>query len=64
MNRKKFFLALFVTVLTFCAVAGGVSVANILYGSNLSDKITRHLDKPTGEKVNIWTRIKPAPIPL
>lgn len=53
MNRKKFFLALFVTVLTFCAVAGGVSVANILYGSNLSDKITRHLDKPTGEKVNI-----------
>lgn len=53
MNKKKFFLALFVTVLTFCAVAGGVTVANILYGSNLSGEIVKHLDKPTGEKANI-----------
>lgn len=53
MSKKKFFLALLATVLTFCAVAGGVTVANILYGSNLSSEITQHLDKPTGEKANI-----------
>ena len=53
MNKKKFFLALLVTVLTFCAVAGGVGVANFLYGSNLSGEIAGQLDKPTGEKANI-----------
>lgn len=53
MNIKKFLLALFITVLAFCSVAGGVTIANFLYGDSLSGSITRLLDKPVGDKVNI-----------
>ena len=53
MNIKKFMLALLITVLAFCTVAGGVSLANFLYGTNLSDEITQILDKPAGDKFNI-----------
>lgn len=53
MNIKKFMLALLVTVLAFCTVAGGYTLANFLNGTSLSGEISQHLDKPVGDKFNI-----------
>lgn len=53
MNKKKFFVALLVTILVFFSVAGGVSLANFLYGSNLSGDVTKLLDVAPTDKVNI-----------
>lgn len=53
MNIKKFLLALLITVLAFCTVAGGYTLANFLNGTSLSGEISKHLDKPVGDKFNI-----------
>ncbi|MBE7021687.1 MAG: LytR family transcriptional regulator [Ruminococcaceae bacterium] len=53
MNIKKFFLSMLVTILVVCTIAGGLSAANFLFGTNLADEIAKYLDKTTNDKVNV-----------
>lgn len=53
MNKKKFFLSMLVTILVVVVIGGGLATANFLFGTSLSDEISRYLDKTTTDKVNV-----------
>jgi LCP family protein required for cell wall assembly len=53
MNKRKFLVAMLTTISMFFMVAGGVGLANLLYGTNLSEDVVKLLDSPVTDKVNI-----------
>ncbi len=53
MNKKKFFLSMFITILVVVVIGGGLAAANFLFGTSLSDEIAKYLDKTTTDKVNV-----------
>ena len=53
MNKKKFFVSMFVTFLVVIFVAGGLFAANFLFGTSLSDTISSIFDRSKTGKINV-----------
>lgn len=46
-------MSIMVTLLVFVTIIGGVALANVLFGTSLSDEISKILDEPATEKINV-----------